>query len=164
MHPRDKPKMEQLIHEQLNSPDPQVLIQAKFIEIEQNDLNDLSFNYNLSRTLDAADTGRASGKLEFDRNDNVTRSISNNSVFSFINVTADCDDCGICVDVCPKNAVDESNGYSTIDKNCIFCCACIKACPQQARILKDGPIKDKAKWLSENCAHRKEPQTYLSGA
>jgi ferredoxin len=85
-----------------------------------------------------------------------------NSAFSFINVTADCDDCGICVDVCPKNAVDESNGYSTVDKNCIFCCACIKACPQQARILKDGPIKEKAKWLSENCAHRKEPQTYLS--
>ncbi|MCF6176162.1 MAG: hypothetical protein L3J71_10385 [Victivallaceae bacterium] len=82
--PDNLAKMEQLIHEQLNSPDPQVLIQAKFIEIEQNDLNDLSFNYNLSRTLSAQDSGRASGKLEFDRNDNITRSISSNSVFSFI--------------------------------------------------------------------------------
>ena len=84
------------------------------------------------------------------------------SAFSFINVTQDCDDCDICVDVCPKNAIDESNGYSTIDKRCIFCCACIKACPQEARVLKDGPIKEKAKLLSENCTLRKEPQIYLS--
>lgn len=80
---------------------------------------------------------------------------------AFIDVTEACDDCGICVTACPKNAIDESDNYSTIDENCIFCCACIKACPQQARILKDGPIKDKAKWLSENCAERKEPCTYL---
>ena len=82
---------------------------------------------------------------------------------SFINVTKACDDCGICVTACPKNAIDESNAYSTIDEDCIFCCACIKACPPHARILKDGPIKDKAKWLSENCAKRKEPRTYLAG-
>lgn len=86
-----------------------------------------------------------------------------NKAFSFINVTEDCDNCGICVVACPKNAIDESNAYSTIDENCIFCCACIKACPPQARILKNGPIRDKAKWLNENCSQRKEPQTYLSG-
>jgi len=84
------------------------------------------------------------------------------SAFPFINVTDECDNCGICVIACPKNAIDESNHYSTIDANCIFCCACIKACPQEARILKDGPIKDKSKWLNENCAKRKEPCTYLS--
>lgn len=85
-----------------------------------------------------------------------------NGAFSFISVTDDCDDCGLCVSACPKNAVDESNRYSTIDPECIFCCACIKACPQQARVLKDGPIKEKAKWLSETYAQRKEPQTYLA--
>jgi ferredoxin len=82
--------------------------------------------------------------------------------FAFINVTKECDDCGSCMIACPKNAIDETNNYSTIDENCIFCCACIKACPQEARILKDGPIKDKVQWLNENCAKRKEPQTYLS--
>jgi len=81
----------------------------------------------------------------------------------FITVTDECDDCGICLTACPKNAIDESGGYSTIDENCIFCCACIKACPPQARVLKNGPIKEKAKWLSENCALRKEPQTYFPG-
>jgi ferredoxin len=81
--------------------------------------------------------------------------------FAFIDVTEDCDDCGICAAACPKEAIDETNHYATIDARCIFCCACIKACPQQARLLKEGPIKDKAKWLSENCFQRKEPQTYL---
>lgn len=82
---------------------------------------------------------------------------------SFIDVTDDCDSCGICITACPKNAIDETDTYATIEKDCIFCCACIKACPQQARIIKTGPIKDKAKWLSENYALRKEPQTFLAG-
>jgi ferredoxin len=81
--------------------------------------------------------------------------------FAFIDVTDDCDDCGICAPACPKEAINEADHYSTIDARCIFCCACIKACPQQARIMKAGPMKDKAKWLSENCAQRKEPQTFF---
>jgi len=79
----------------------------------------------------------------------------------FIDVTDDCDACGICITVCPKNAIDEADTYSTIEKDCIYCCACIKACPLQARVLKDSPIKNKAKWLSENYARRKEPQIFL---
>ncbi len=82
---------------------------------------------------------------------------------SFIDVTDDCDNCGICVAACPENAIDETDNYATLEKNCIFCCACIKACPLQARIIKTGPIKNKAKWLSENCSLRKEPQTFLPG-
>jgi len=81
--------------------------------------------------------------------------------FQFIDVTDDCDGCGICITACPKNAIDESNHYLTIDENCIFCCACIKACPLQARILKQGPIREKSKALSENCVQRKEPQTFI---
>lgn len=81
----------------------------------------------------------------------------------FIDVTEDCDDCGICMTVCPENAIDETDTYSTLDDRCIYCCACIKACPQQARILKDSHIKDKAMWLSENCSERKDPRTFLPG-
>ncbi len=80
--------------------------------------------------------------------------------FSFIEVTDDCDDCGLCVTACPKEAVNVSDTYSTIDEKCIFCCACIKACPQEARILKDGPIREKAKWLNENFGERKEPEFF----
>ncbi len=80
--------------------------------------------------------------------------------FSFIEVTDDCDDCGICVTACPKDAVNVADTYSIIDEKCIFCCACIKACPQEARILKEGPIKEKAKWLNENCGEPKEPEFF----
>lgn len=82
--PDNLTKIEQLIHEQLNAPDPQVIIQAKFIEIDQDDLNELSFNYNLSRTLSTSKSGTASGKLQFGQNDNVTRTISTTKPFSFI--------------------------------------------------------------------------------
>lgn len=83
------------------------------------------------------------------------------TAFKFITVTQDCDECGICVTVCPKKAVDDANFYSTLDEHCIFCCACIKACPQHARMLMEGPIRDKAAWLSENCSQRKEPEIFL---
>lgn len=84
--------------------------------------------------------------------------------FQFIEVTSNCDDCGVCVPVCPKEAVDESNRYTTIDEYCIFCCACIKACPQEARIFMQGPMKEKAVWLSENCQIRKEPELFFSAS
>ncbi len=81
--------------------------------------------------------------------------------FPVMDVTQECDHCGICVDACPNNAIDENDNYSCLDELCIYCCACIKACPQKARVLKNGPIKDKAKWLSQNCALRKEPEIFL---
>lgn len=80
----------------------------------------------------------------------------------FIQVTEQCTDCGTCAAACPSNAIDAENGYMTIGANCILCCACIKACPEEARVMKDGPMKDKAKWLNENCATPKEPQTFFA--
>ncbi len=83
--------------------------------------------------------------------------------FPFISISEDCDNCGTCVSVCPKEAIDEDRGYITIDDRCIFCCACIKACPQNARSLMDGPMKDTAKRLHENCSASKAPQTFFAG-
>ncbi len=84
------------------------------------------------------------------------------TAFQFIEINEDCDSCGTCVSICPKQAIDESAQYSTLDETCIFCCACIRACPQSARTLKDSPIKKKAAWLFENCGIRKEPEVYFS--
>ena len=81
--------------------------------------------------------------------------------FQFINVTDECDDCGVCVTVCPKDAIDESNGYATRDEDCIHCCACIKECPKDARVMTDNPMKNIAEWLSKNCTERKEPETFF---
>jgi len=81
---------------------------------------------------------------------------------AFIQVTDQCDACGICLASCPKDAIDEANQYATIAANCILCCACIKACPNQARVMMDGPIMDKARWLHTNCAPRKDPQLFYT--
>jgi len=85
----------------------------------------------------------------------------NGDPFSFIHVTDTCDDCGICVTACPNYAIDENNSYRTIEEQCIHCCACIKECPLDARVIMAGPVKEKARWLSEHFAIRKEPETFM---
>jgi ferredoxin len=77
-----------------------------------------------------------------------------------IEVTHDCDHCGICVSVCPEEAI-EANGYLTDKEKCIYCCACIKACPVGARRLKPGALKEAARKLSRTCKDRKEPEIFL---
>ncbi len=80
----------------------------------------------------------------------------------FIKVTDACTNCGICATVCPSKAIDPENGFATIAADCILCCACIKACPEQARLMKDGPIKDKARWLNETCSTPKPAQVFFA--
>lgn len=80
----------------------------------------------------------------------------------FIEVTDMCTNCGTCATVCPSDAIDAQKGYVTMAADCILCCACIKVCPEHARVMKDGPIKDKAKWLNETCSTPKPPQVFFA--
>lgn len=80
----------------------------------------------------------------------------------FIDVTEDCTACGTCVTVCPVDAVDEKEGFCTMDDICIHCCACIKACPESARIMKEGNFKDIAARLNKTCEKRKEPEMFFA--
>lgn len=71
-----------------------------------------------------------------------------------------CTQCEECVAVCPSGAIALVDQI-VIDVNlCTFCCACIKACPVVALSLAGTPMQDKAKWLNENCATRKEPELF----
>lgn len=48
-----------------------------------------------------------------------------------------CTACGLCVEVCPKNAIDLATKSVKIDyKNCIKCYCCHEVCPENAIILK----------------------------
>jgi general secretion pathway protein D len=48
--PENLKQIRNIIHSQFNTIDPQVLIQAKFVEIAQNDLQELGFEYYISRS------------------------------------------------------------------------------------------------------------------
>jgi ferredoxin len=71
-----------------------------------------------------------------------------------------CTTCGTCAEVCPKGAITVSAAVETDPNLCIKCCACVKECPTEARIMDIPFIKKIAGWLSENYAHRKEPELF----
>jgi ferredoxin len=72
-----------------------------------------------------------------------------------------CSGCATCVRVCPTTAISSAVGMPTDAGACIVCCACIKNCPTGARVMADANIRQKAVWLHDHCATRKEPQTWL---
>ena len=44
-----------------------------------------------------------------------------------------CTKCGVCVKICPANAIPASNPQITDEKKCISCTACVPGCPAGAR-------------------------------
>lgn len=79
----------------------------------------------------------------------------------FMPATTDaCTDCGVCAHVCPMAAIDPAD-VRRVDERCISCCACVKACPEAAKTYADTPIDGMARLLQENCAVRREPETFL---
>jgi ferredoxin len=72
-----------------------------------------------------------------------------------------CTRCGDCVEACPMGAIDADDPTSTDRSLCIFCSACLKACPAEARVWEVAWVGRASRWLTESCAARKEPETYL---
>ncbi len=73
-------RVEELVETQLNVKDVQVQLQAKFVKVTQNDINELGFQYTLSRTLAIpGGTEDTNGQLQFDQNDELMRHLNNGS-------------------------------------------------------------------------------------
>lgn len=120
------------------------------------------FGRKIGRLLEATDPGKAADEVVVPGNVPYKKPTAAKGV-PFIDVTDDCTACGTCVAVCPVDAIDEDDGFCTLDDICIHCCACIKACPESARIMKDGPFKEIAAKLNQTCKERREPETFFAG-
>jgi len=78
-----------------------------------------------------------------------------------INLTL-CNQCGLCQEVCPVDAISISkNEIETNEQLCIYCNACVRVCPQNARIIDDEKIIGFAKNLHEKCKQPKSPEIFL---
>ncbi len=72
-----------------------------------------------------------------------------------------CNQCGDCVPVCPKGAIDEDDPTRTDSEKCILCCTCIKVCPERARSTQDPEVLGVIDRLVRTCQERREPETFL---
>lgn len=68
-----------------------------------------------------------------------------------------CTHCGLCVRLCPNEAIEKGNECHTLTDRCIKCCACVKGCPQKARTF-NTPF---APLLSANFSKAKENKILL---
>ena len=48
-----------------------------------------------------------------------------------------CNNCGICVEICPRDNIKLINKKPSWDNNCEFCMACLQWCPQEAVEYQD---------------------------
>jgi Na+-translocating ferredoxin:NAD+ oxidoreductase RNF subunit RnfB len=76
---------------------------------------------------------------------------------------SECTGCGLCVDICPVNAIRMENDFPIIDTNwCIGCGVCAVPCPASAvRLVRRGdmlPPKDFQTLHQQILCQRKEPK------
>jgi len=71
-----------------------------------------------------------------------------------------CNNCGICVKVCPMGAISSENVREFIGI-CIKCGACIKKCPQGAKYYDDENYLYHKEELEQEFERRAEPETFL---
>ena len=73
-------------------------------------------------------------------------------------VNRKCNKCGVCVNICPTDAIPTFNPKITFGGKCIACARCIAICPQQARHFGGIIYRIAAKLFVKKNLVRKEPE------
>ncbi len=77
-------------------------------------------------------------------------------------VTDSCNQCGLCIESCPVQAIDPDT--SKVSDDCLMCFRCVKVCPQGARAItgaKGLAFKGAMKGLEVACLKRREPEFFI---
>lgn len=74
-----------------------------------------------------------------------------------------CNACGICVEICPVQAIPPDAPRQTEESRCITCTACIWACPQRARGFHTPQYVAASQGFAERNANRKESELFYAG-
>jgi ferredoxin/flavodoxin len=74
--------------------------------------------------------------------------------------SAECDNCLLCVKICPMGSIDLNNA-AEIPGICMKCCACIKKCPKKAKYFDDAGYLYHKGELEDIYKRRAEPQVFL---
>ena len=69
-----------------------------------------------------------------------------------------CNKCGLCIKICPTNAIPALNPRVTFGSKCIACARCISLCPQQARHFGGILYRIVGKKFVKTYSARKEPE------
>ncbi len=132
-----------------NRPDKQDLIKcrefAQMIGVKLNDIKDLNSRSKLN----------VPGTYPYKERKPLPVEVHPETVYDL------CTMCGICVNVCPTNAITIHETVETNGELCTWCCACVKQCPHEARVFENPTINAVQERLFRNCSTRKEPVFFV---
>lgn len=64
-----------------------------------------------------------------------TKDLYKNSLDFSVNLS--CDQCNLCVNICPTKNIENIGEVIKFRDNCILCCRCVNACPKNAILYKE---------------------------
>ncbi len=72
-----------------------------------------------------------------------------------------CDNCGLCAQKCPAEAISLGRKAETDSKKCIECMRCVEICPKSARSINKAMVSLAAMALKKACSERKHNELFL---
>ena len=72
-----------------------------------------------------------------------------------------CTGCGLCVRLCPVQAIPAGNPASVDEKKCISCMRCINVCPENARGVNKLLLMGATKKMQKVCGSRKKNELFI---